>query len=110
MLSQYGYLLEVGTDGNLEDFLLISGDFRGQPLASTAIAMANANRSQGLNLLEQKAEASMTILDFLLQPELVESGFGTYFKNVQTKKKLTSPYRSLQIDCARFILKTLVYL
>jgi len=64
--------------------------------------MATRIASQGVNCLEAKAEA-MTILGFLLQPELVD-GLGL-FSNVANKEELTSQMISSQIaSLARFIL------
>lgn len=55
---------------------------------SNAIAMATPIAHKGVTA-GAKAEA-MTILDFLLQPELVEQAWD-YFKNVQTKEETYKP-------------------
>nr|WP_310104105.1 peptidase dimerization domain-containing protein [Algoriphagus sp. 4150] len=69
---------------------------------SNAIAMATPIAHKGVTA-GAKAEA-MTILDFLLQPELVEEAWD-YFKNVQTKETEYKPMISAEDEAPIYLNK-----
>ena len=72
---------------------------------ANAIAMATPIAHKGVTA-GAKAEA-MTILDFLLQPELVDEAWG-YFKNVQTKEEQYKPMISAEDEAPIYLNKQIM--
>nr|WP_225587152.1 amidohydrolase [Algoriphagus sp. Y33] len=72
---------------------------------SNAIAMATPIAHKGVTA-GAKAEA-MTILDFLLQPELVDEAWD-YFKNVQTKETVYKPMISADDEAPIYLNKRIM--
>jgi len=72
---------------------------------SNAIAMATPIAHKGVTA-GAKAEA-MTILDFLLQPELVDQAWD-YFKNVQTKETQYKPMITAEDDAPIYLNKRIM--